>query len=209
MLCAKLSPEEVSSLAKQPPISPFVPPRFVPPVEKKSSVPQRRPLDRYPTSDAALRCLLSQCLSSIASLSRFRFCSTFDFANWLRPLASSLMSRDVAGGEHGPRRERYTDAWLLWDRVLYRLWFRSTTNMLTLCLPPVYQRLFHMHILGPPHRQQQVYAAHQPSCHSHYLRFSPAALEPGFEPLHTFSRFLCACSASLFGASGQSRAFSL
>jgi len=28
-----------------------------------------------------------------------------------------IMSRDVAGGEHGPRRERYTEAWLLWDRA--------------------------------------------------------------------------------------------
>ena len=27
------------------------------------------------------------------------------------------MSRDIAGGEHGPRRERYTEAWLLWDRA--------------------------------------------------------------------------------------------
>ena len=27
------------------------------------------------------------------------------------------MSRDVAGGEHGPRRQRYTEAWFLWDRA--------------------------------------------------------------------------------------------
>ena len=28
-----------------------------------------------------------------------------------------IMSRDVAGGEHGPRRQRYTEAWFLWDRA--------------------------------------------------------------------------------------------
>lgn len=27
------------------------------------------------------------------------------------------MSRDIAGGEHGPRRVRYIEAWLLWDRA--------------------------------------------------------------------------------------------
>jgi len=28
-----------------------------------------------------------------------------------------IMSRDAAGGEHGPRRERYTEVWLLWDHM--------------------------------------------------------------------------------------------
>ena len=28
-----------------------------------------------------------------------------------------IMSRHVAGGEEGPRRERYTEAWFLWDKA--------------------------------------------------------------------------------------------
>jgi len=55
------------------PSRPLSRPRFVQPVEKKSTVPKRTPLDRYPPSNAALQCLLSQCLSRIPSLSRFRF----------------------------------------------------------------------------------------------------------------------------------------
>ena len=211
------------------PSRPLSYPRFVQPVEKKSTVPKRTPLDRYPPSNAALQSLLSQCLSRIPSLSRFRFLfdisgsSTDVIAQFFQPntladfsfetfsndidsrLAATshldarlptfpqlflseltsvsgtvpipsntiiitsppydrdglflilknsfqlsqlvamklplnfldpgipdnieflqigsglsrvlIMSRDVAGGEHGPRRQRYTEAWFLWDRA--------------------------------------------------------------------------------------------
>ena len=42
-----------------------------------------------------------------------------------------IMSRYVAGGEYGPRRERFTEAWFLWDRANIS------------CAPPVVS--FHLH----------------------------------------------------------------